>query len=350
LTRHADHTTTTLPDAPAVDGDAALDTAAAYLRALARNARDEIERQRLDAWAQHLLLLTPPPDHFTPTVERDWGGARRAGIAHIETDSARVKRDLGDLGDVIWSLVEGTARIVSEGAELDGQTAEALGRLRESVSLPVEELKRAAIHAVTTLTDILEARTAQTSTLDRTLVSRIEQLTSELTKAKREAEQDVLTGLTGRRELERELGRAISLVALTDGDPVSVLMVDLDGFKSINDTHGHAAGDLALKSVAATLTRTFPRASDVVARFGGDEFVVLLRYAREFDAAKLADRFLAKLAATAVTVPESEVQLQASVGVTRITRGDTTEGVIARADAAMYRAKRQGGQRVALYT
>jgi diguanylate cyclase (GGDEF)-like protein len=330
----------------AIDADAALDTTAALLRALAHVDEGSRDADRLEAWAQHLLLLTPPPDILVDGEhDRDWGGARRAGVAHIESSAAKARKDVQDLGDVIWSLVEGTSKIVLDGVALDGTTETALTRLKESVALPPDELKLAALDAVTTLTDVLEQR-AQTATLDATLLTRIDQLTTELTQAKRDAELDPLTGLASRRELDRELARAVSLNALS-GDATSLLLIDLDSFKQINDTHGHAAGDAALTATAEVLTRAFPRASDMVARYGGDEFVVVLRYATESDAKRLAERFLDEVYELVLELPGGETaSIRASVGATQLRRGDSPASVVARADAAMYRAKRNGGNRV----
>jgi diguanylate cyclase (GGDEF)-like protein len=329
-----------------IDGDAALDTSAAYLRALARSAGDVHVAARLEAWAQHLLVLTPAPGQRGVPADRDWGGARRAGVEFVTSTAAETKRHVDELGGVIWSLVEGTARIISDGNALDGETSEVLGRLKEAVGLAPDELKAAAVEAVTNLTEILDKRVAQTATLDTALVAKIDQLTNELTRAKRDAELDPLTEVSSRRAIENEVGRAISIVALAEGDPVSVLLVDLDGFKNINDTHGHQAGDAALKHVAEAMTRTFPRSSDMVARYGGDEFVVLLRYAAFEDAVRLGKRFLDMLDEHPLSLPSAAIRLRASVGVTSLRRRDTVSAVIERADLAMYEAKRAGGNRV----
>ena len=178
---------------------------------------------------------------------------------------------------MIWSLVEGTAKIVSENALFDHRVATSLDQLRASVGLPPEELKTAALEAVSNLTEMIDER-REHDALDQALVQRITSLTNDLEEARREAGSDPLTGLASRRVLEQELGRAITMRALSS-DPLCVLLIDLDRFKDVNDEFGHVGGDDALRAAAHRLTRVFPRSSDLVARLGGDEFVVLLRYA-----------------------------------------------------------------------
>jgi diguanylate cyclase len=342
------------PKVPLREDDAALDTVAALLRALAKTSRRPADTDELDAWARHLLVLSPAPTGKAPSesagedgpVPRDWAGARRAGVARIVHDGDAAKRDLADLNDVIWSLVEGTAKIVSENALFDHRVAGSLERLRASVGLPPEELKSAALEAVSSLTEMIDQR-RESDALDQELVQRITSLTNDLEEARREAGSDPLTGLASRRVLEEELGRAITMRALSS-DPLCVLMIDLDRFKDVNDEFGHVGGDDALRAAAHRLTRVFPRSSDLVARLGGDEFVVLLRYAGLEDAHRLGLRFLRALQDEPVASSAGTFTLSASVGAAAIGSDQTVTETLRRADEAMYAAKRAGGNRLAV--
>jgi diguanylate cyclase (GGDEF)-like protein len=151
------------------------------------------------------------------------------------------------------------------------------------------------------------------------------------------AEIDPLTDLVNRRGLERELKRALAYVKRY-GTSAVLVYLDLDGFKSVNDRHGHAAGDAVLKAVAMVLTRQV-RASDLVARLGGDEFVVLLWNVPEADAAAKARTLEA--AVGRMTLPRGEVTLAvgASAGVAMLLPLDTAGSVLERADRAMYNRK-----------
>jgi diguanylate cyclase (GGDEF)-like protein len=148
------------------------------------------------------------------------------------------------------------------------------------------------------------------------------------------AEIDPLTDLINRRGLERELKRALAYVKRY-GTSAVLVYLDLDGFKSVNDRHGHAAGDAVLKAVAMVLTRQV-RASDLVARLGGDEFVVLLWNLAEAEAQTKARSLEA--AVSRMTAPHGDAVLSvgASAGNTMLLPLDTPASVLERADRAMY--------------
>lgn len=157
---------------------------------------------------------------------------------------------------------------------------------------------------------------------------------------RRRAHHDPLTDLANRSLFAERLDAALARSADTGGS-VAVLMVDLDDFKSLNDSRGHAAGDRLLQAVAGRL-RGCLRAGDLAARFGGDEFVALLEEADEGTAATLAARVLGALAMP-IEIEGSRVRVQASVGVAATVDGaDDASELLSRADAAMYEAKRSG--------
>ena len=150
---------------------------------------------------------------------------------------------------------------------------------------------------------------------------------------------DPLTDTLNRRGFERELKRSLAYVKRY-GTQAALVYVDLDSFKPVNDRHGHNAGDAVLKAVAASLIRNV-RASDVVARFGGDEFVVLV-WNLDGPAAEAKARALEiAVYGTRVQWGSSSFVVGASAGVAALGALDTPDEVIARADAAMYARKRE---------
>ena len=154
------------------------------------------------------------------------------------------------------------------------------------------------------------------------------------------ANHDTLTGLANRRSFLEQLDSALKRVHR--GDRIALLAVDLDGFKKINDTHGHAIGDLVLKQVAERL-RTKVRETDVVSRFGGDEFsIVQVQAPDSAPAESLAARIIEVLAAP-VVIGDLSLMLGASVGIA-LTDEQTTDAttLMQHADLALYRAKHAG--------
>jgi diguanylate cyclase (GGDEF)-like protein len=162
--------------------------------------------------------------------------------------------------------------------------------------------------------------------------------------------QDPLTGLYNRRLLEDRLGSELA-GALRHGRLVSVLMVDIDHFKQVNDGLGHLAGDEALRMVANTLRATI-RKEDFVARFGGEEFVVIARETGLDGARLLGERIRSAVERSRCVWQDKEISVTVSVGVTvsapadRFVPGETERQLLEAADKALYRAKEEGRNRV----
>jgi diguanylate cyclase (GGDEF)-like protein len=154
------------------------------------------------------------------------------------------------------------------------------------------------------------------------------------------AESDPLTGVMNRRGFERELKRASAYVRRYGGN-AALIYLDLDGFKPVNDRHGHAAGDAVLKAVAAVLVGSV-RASDAVARIGGDEFATLLWNLSASAAQAKASALERAIAAARVAWGADVLSVGASAGVAELAGDQDIGDVVARADAAMYDRKRKG--------
>jgi len=160
------------------------------------------------------------------------------------------------------------------------------------------------------------------------------------------ADVDQLTGVANHRYLQERLRQESARAARTKR-PLSVLMVDLDGFKEVNDAHGHSEGDGVLAAVAAAL-RVAVRDNDVVARYGGDEFVILMPDTAEKEARVVAERVLATVAESPYRLRDgSEIALSASAGLAIYPAdGRNPATLLAAADRSMYAVKRDGGRGV----
>jgi diguanylate cyclase (GGDEF)-like protein len=159
------------------------------------------------------------------------------------------------------------------------------------------------------------------------------------------ARHDGLTGLLNRRAMQEAIDEQLQR-SRRAGDTFAVVMVDIDHFKSINDLHGHAAGDLALKHTAVLL-QTHVRAVDRVGRFGGEEFIVLLPGVGLAQAAQVAEALRSHLAAQQMPREGEPLALSASFGVAEWKGpGEEPSRLLMRADEALYRAKRAGRNRV----
>lgn len=152
---------------------------------------------------------------------------------------------------------------------------------------------------------------------------------------------DDLTDLYNKKFLTETLGREFSRARRHDR-PLSLLVIDIDHFKQVNDSHGHHVGDVTLKAVA-DLVRSLVRSDDVAARYGGEEIAVLLPEASLTEAAVLAERLRGAIASRVVTFRDISLQVTVSIGCAQLDAGDTSpDSLFIRADEQAYCAKKSG--------
>ena len=160
--------------------------------------------------------------------------------------------------------------------------------------------------------------------------------------------RDTLTSLFNRKHLDERLDSEIAFSRRHKGHELSIIMIDVDHFKQVNDTHGHLAGDAVLRAVAAAIVGAV-RTEDFVARYGGEEFVIVARDIAAPAACALAERVRQTVAAGKVTYGEKDIRVTVSSGVASLVeagevRDRTT--LLQAADRRLYVAKREGRDRV----
>ena len=181
------------------------------------------------------------------------------------------------------------------------------------------------------------------ASLRETLRLAAQQLRAALERAEALAQRDGLTGAYNRRHMMSLL--AVEAARAQRGASLSLCLADMDNFKEINDTYGHLAGDAVLRQFAAMANAQL-RATDFVARFGGEEFLVALSQTALAGAALVAERVRAVVAAASIVGLPAERRVTVSIGVAQHRPGESIEATLQRADAALYKAKDQGRNRV----
>jgi diguanylate cyclase (GGDEF)-like protein len=184
--------------------------------------------------------------------------------------------------------------------------------------------------------------TNQLATMARELARKDKELEAANHAIEHTARTDVLTGLSNRRTLDEVLSREIGR-AHRQHQPLTLILADVDHFKAINDTYGHAVGDHLL-SALGRIFGSQVRPYDVAARFGGEEFVLLFPGTECHDGAAIAERLRRQVAT--IQIPNGPERITISCGVATLMENDSAEAVLARADAALYRAKDGGRNRV----
>lgn len=181
----------------------------------------------------------------------------------------------------------------------------------------------------------------------RSLSARLEEIERLQAELREQALRDPLTGLYNRRHLDAQLPELLAQAA-RQAEPLSVLILDLDHFKQVNDLHGHQAGDEVLRHAARQITR-HTRASDLVCRYGGEEFVVVLPGVAPAQAAEQAEALRAALEVVPARFGALALPLTASFGVAGLSKeADNSDRLIGAADRALYEAKAQGRNRVVM--
>jgi len=157
---------------------------------------------------------------------------------------------------------------------------------------------------------------------------------------------DPLTNLINRRHFTGLAERALSLAERT-GQPSCIAMMDIDHFKPVNDTHGHDAGDVALIAVAELMTNNIRR-YNLLSRWGGEEFVLLMPDTDTESAREVLERIRKQIQNTAIKLPLQNINLTISIGVTKIEPGEKISTALTRADQALYQSKEQGRNRMSV--
>lgn len=231
------------------------------------------------------------------------------------------------------------------GAEAYGRALEAIsGRVAESGDGP--DLKRLVGEILSETRTMAEHNKSLEDKLSASS-SEINQLKDDLDNVRREAMTDALTGIPNRKLFDSEL-RRVAADTMEKGGDLCLLMVDVDHFKSFNDTYGHQVGDQVLKLLAATLTENI-KGRDTAARYGGEEFSVILPDTDIADAVRVAEGIRANLAAKRIINKKSGEelgQITVSIGAGKFVYGEPLGQFIHRADEALYAAKKGGRNRV----
>ena len=302
--------------------------------------------EELERWRRHTVLGVPLEPSIgaasLSAAERDYRGAARALTDHRLREKQYVESALADLRDALWACVERVHTVAQSDLQAEEDTSVQISRVQTAIhGIETSAVKDEVLQAISAITDISRSRRETQQVAFGMLAERIDQLGSQLEEAKRESETDTLTGLGNRKCFERAAQRALQVHTL-NRMPVSLVLIDLDFLKRINDSYGHAAGDATLQAIAGSLSKVFLRESDVICRIGGDEFVVILAGTNEKVAQRLAERVVQQVASTRAPFATDAPALSASVGYALYHGAEGVEAWLGRADAALYRAKAEG--------
>lgn len=255
-------------------------------------------------------------------------------IEHMQEETRRVLQELLD-----------TITSVNTSTEKYGESLEQYGtRLEDKIEL--FELQQ-LIQSLLADTQYMQKSYGRLKRKLEASTKEVVLLRKKLQSAQKEAETDPLTGLLNRKGFKLAMKRAFKEIALSN-EPIWLLLLDIDHFKDVNDTYGHAFGDAVLKAVATTLQRSV-KGQDTVARFGGEEFTIILPNTPRKGAQQVAENIRltiekGKIARHGSNEPVGHITI--SIGVAEFRAGESIEELIERTDAALYQSKNNGRNRV----
>lgn len=266
---------------------------------------------------------------------------RRLTKVSRELNRARRKaaENRPDVQSLIQQILEMTKRLDSDVDRHSHRLAEVNAEIRHvlgSQSSPIQNVTQEMLVATAQLQKELQLAKQQ-----------IELKQQELEAHASEARTDSLTGLRNRRAFDEELNRLFAQ-RQRQGTVLSLMMIDIDHFKKINDEFGHLAGDEVLQSFAQVLNRTL-REMDIVCRYGGEEFAVICPGSHLTEVAFAAERILHAVEATVIHFEDRRNRVTASIGVAEVMAGEIAESLVQRADKALLGAKQAGRNRIYLH-
>ena len=308
--------------------------------------------EELDSLRDELREADEAPPAPRPAEDAD-GGLGEALLAHLQAELEEARNRVRDLESRSGEMESQRNQAGEQQAEMNRRAEDAERRLRESEKRTedalhwVEEKEQEANRLRSELEGLktaLEATRKSAGSKEGEVAElrrEVSAMQERLREASELADRDPLIPVLNRRAFVRELSRVIAY-ARRYGDPAGLVYFDIDNFKQVNDAHGHAAGDAALHHLAK-LVLGHVRETDIAGRLGGDELGLILVRTDEADAKAKAQSLAELVAGQPLRFGGKEISLSISVGAVAFTGEDGPDDALARADRAMYEAKRNGG-------
>ena len=286
----------------------------------------ELER-RCEAWALHILTGRPAPlgedwpeqgeDKPEPVSmdQRRWADLLHFFRRHRRDEQSAVQSSAEGMRGLIGDLTNGLRNAISEDSAKDDLVTRELAALSTAVEgNSLGEIRNQLAKTVDIVSRVIQERNARYEAQLQSMGERVRSLRADLVSVREKASLDALTRVHNRGAFDEVIARQIDFSFLS-GQTMALLMLDLDHFKHINDSHGHPAGDQVLQAVANAIVRVFPRRSDFIARYGGEEFAVILVDVEPGDLAALGERILAAVRDLTIDYRDASIRLTCSIGI-----------------------------------
>ena len=251
----------------------------------------------------------------------------------------------GELKDIIEILTNAVVNLDNENQEYNQKILEQSGKIEQITFLDdIKKIKQTLILEIEQMRQTVKEKQSCDNVKLEALAQQVHTLNSQLKQAHTESNTDSLTGIFNRKAFDCQVGELVEKNTVSKS-PFSLLMLDIDNFKHINDTYGHQTGDRIIMAVACKCRQNI-RGEDFFARYGGEEFVIILPGASLRNAVKKANHICKSVASTRYRLDDFQdgqtLDVTISIGVSCHQKADTVTSIIQRADKALYAAKYGG--------
>jgi len=296
-------------------------------------------RETLDEFAKELLNPKNQP------LERVLFRFRQYFSTYRIDEAAYLQKTFEDFRSIIWDFVDQLAEDISEDQKDDFEVRQSLDQLKEAVeSNSIAELKNQSRRFIDSYMEKQFKKDKRRNGRMKSIRKNLNTVKKQLGEANSASRVDHLTNAFNRKTFDEYCDQHWKLFQASK-QPVTVMLVDIDHFKKINDNFGHAVGDFVLKELVKNLKQMFPRESDLLARIGGEEFAVILPDFTSDHALKKAEDVLNKVRAETYVHENNQIKFTVSIGIAQLCEGEALTAWVKRADLALYNSKNTGRNR-----
>jgi len=296
-------------------------------------------REALDEFAKSLLQQTD--DGLEKTLFR----LRQFFASHRIEEYTYVQKNFDEFRRIIWDLIENLSEDLSAENSEDLHLSESVHLLREAVETnSIEQIKSQSREFINSYIKMHEKKQDRRTRRTESVKRKLSHVKKQLVDANNTMRLDHLTKAYNRKCFEEQIRQQWNLFQIGH-QPISLLMLDIDFFKRINDTFGHAMGDIVLVECVKMLKEVFPREIDSVSRIGGEEFAILLPDYQIEHAIKKSEEALKKFRGETIIDKDMQVKFTISIGIAQVMENESIENWMKRADAALYDSKKSGRDR-----
>jgi len=260
---------------------------------------------------------------------------------HFETARNLVSVKFKELRSMLNELADDFGSITEDNTHFSGQIKDSMSHIEKAIELDeITEIRKKVTLEATSLRKSIAKKQEKDAIIIDSLTHKVKTIQGELASAKEEVLIDGLTQIYNRKAFDKRIGDAFIKKSIKKA-PFTLVMVDIDRFKKINDGYGHAVGDEVLKMVASTIKKTF-RLNDFVARYGGEEFSVMIDRIDRNYIQDVCERLRVAIESINFTIDSERIPTTASIGIAFSSPTDTLRTLIERSDRALYLAKQSG--------